>query len=451
MSVASAGRRDPDVRSDLWVELELRKSGGIELDIKSKVDFMYGEANRKLVLDTLKTLGVQHAHVTIEDTGALPFVIMARLEAAVRRSSVIAQRSSLPPCLPEPGPSFALPSARDRWRRSRLYLPGNEPKFMLNVRIHQPDAVILDLEDSVPAEDKDAALLLVRNALVALDFGTCERMVRMNPLPAGLDEVEVLVHAGINVILIPKCESAEQAKEVDARISSSLAPRPSPPVPDVWLMPIVETCEGMFNAAAIAKASPRIVALTYGMEDYIADLGGIKTPAGLESLWARSQVVNAAKAAGVQAIDTVFADIEDMDALRASCRAAKELGFEGKGCIHPRQVQVVNDEFTPSATEIERAQRIVLAFKEAQAQGRNVVALGSKMIDPPVVQRAQRTIAMAVSFGRLPADWASTPVTPSARSDGGEATQSESRGLSGEIPPIATPSLRRNDKKDKGD
>jgi len=459
VSVASAGRRDPDVRSDLWVELELRKSGGIELDIKSKVDFMYGEANRKLVLDTLKTLGVQHAHVTIEDTGALPFVIMARLEAAVRRAeghdrdpSGVSDRVPCRSCLPAPGPSFALPSARDRWRRSRLYLPGNEPKFMLNVRIHQPDAVILDLEDSVPAEDKDAALLLVRNALVALDFGACERMVRINPLPAGLNEVEALVHAGVNVILIPKCESAEQVKEVDARVSSALssfANRHSSF--DTYLMPIVETCEGMFRAREIAGASPRIVALTYGLEDYILDLGGIKTPAGLESLWARSQVANAAKAAGVQVIDTVFADIDDMDALRTSCRAAIELGFEGKGCIHPRQVQVVNDEFTPSADEIEEAQRIVLTLKEAQAQGRNVVALGSKMIDPPVVERALRTIAMAISFGRLPADWASTPVTPSARSDGGEATQSESRGLSGEIPPIATPSLRRNDKKDKGD
>jgi citrate lyase subunit beta/citryl-CoA lyase len=414
MSVVSAGRRGPDVRSDLWVDLELRSSGGIELDIKSKVDFMYGEANRKLVLDTLKTLGVQHARVAIEDTGALPFVITARLEAAVRRSSFITQRSSLPTCLPQPGPSFAHPSARDRWRRSRLYLPGNEPRFMLNARIHKPDAVILDLEDSVPATDKDAALLVVRNALYALDFGDCERMVRINQLPGGLDEVEPLVLAGVNVILIPKCESAEQVKEVDARISSTLAPRPSSPAPDVWLMPIIETCEGMFLAREIAKASPRVVALTYGLEDYILDLGGIKTPAGLESLWARSQVANAAKAVGVQAIDTVFADIEDMDALRQSCRSAKELGFEGKGCIHPRQVLVVNEEFTPSAAEIEKAQRIILAFKEAQAQGRNVVSVGSKMIDPPVVERALRTIAMAVSLGCVAADWNESSVTLSA-------------------------------------
>jgi citrate lyase subunit beta/citryl-CoA lyase len=407
-SISCAGRRGPDVRSDLWVELEPRASGGIELAIKSKVDFMYGEANRQLAQYTLKTLGVRHARVDIEDAGALPFVIMARLETAVRRalSEVQSPKSRVSPCLPGPSPSFALPSARDRWRRSRLYLPGNEPKFMLNARIHKPDAVILDLEDSVPLADKDAALLVVRNALYALDFGDCERMVRINQLPAGLAEIDELVPAGANVILIPKCESADQVKEVDARVSSALSSfvlRHSSF--DVFLMPIIETCEGMFKAREIAGASPRVVALTYGLEDYILDLDGVKTPAGLESLWARSQVANAAKAAGVQAIDTVFADIEDIDALRASCRSAKELGFEGKGCIHPRQVEVVNDEFTPSAEEIDKAQTIVLAFREAQTQGRNAVCVGSKMIDPPVVQRALRTIARAISFGRLPADW----------------------------------------------
>ena len=286
---------------------------------------------------------------------------------------------------------------------------------MLNARIHKPDAVILDLEDSVPHEDKDAALLVVRNALYALDFGDCERMVRINPLPAGLDEIDALVPAGVNVILIPKCESAEQARAVDARISSALSSFVNRHTSfDVFLMPIVETCEGMFKAREIAGASPRIVALTYGLEDYILDLGGVKTPAGLESLWARSQVVNAAKAAGVQAIDTVFADVEDMDALRASCRAAKELGYEGKGCIHPRQVEVVNEEFTPSPAEIEKAQEIVLAFREAQAQGRNVVSVGSRMIDPPVVQRARRIIAIAVSLGRLSVDWNESSVTLSA-------------------------------------
>ena len=396
MSTVAAGRRGPDIRSDLWVELELRDSGGIELGVKSKVDFMYGAANRSLILDVLKALGVAHARVAVEDAGALPFVIAARFEAAVRRAL---PGKDAPEWLLEPGPSFAQPSARDRWRRSRLYLPGNEPKFMLSARLHLPDAVILDLEDSVPPSDKDAALILVRNALRALDFGGCERMVRINQLPRGLDEVEPLVRAGANLLLIPKCEDDDEVEAVAERIDKAGGET------DVWLMPIVETCRGMFKAHKIARASDRVVALTWGLEDYIADLGGTKTAAGFESLWARSQVVNAARAAGVQAIDTVFGDVDDLAALDQSCRAAKELGFEGKGCIHPRQVAVVNRSFTPAPDEVERAQRIVLAFRDAEARGLGAVAIGSKMIDAPVVRRALRTIELAIACGCLAADW----------------------------------------------
>jgi citrate lyase subunit beta/citryl-CoA lyase len=394
----TTGRRGPDVRSDMWVELELRDSGGIELAVKSKVDFMYGEANRTLILDVLRALGVAHARVAVEDTGALPMVIAARVEAAVRRAL---PGKDLPEWLPEPGPSFARPSVRDRWRRSRLYLPGNEPRFMLSARLHAPDAVILDLEDSVPPPDKDAALLLVRNALRALDFGDCERMVRLNQLPRGLDEVEPLVRAGANLLLIPKCEDDDEVEAVAERIEASAGGKDCA----VWLMPIIETCRGMFKASKIARASDRVVALTWGLEDYIADLGGVKTAAGLESLWARSQVVNAARAAGVQAIDTVFGDVDDLAALAESCRAARELGFEGKGCIHPRQVAVVNQSFTPTPDEVARAQRIVLAFRDAEARGLGVVTVGSRMVDAPVVKRALRTIELAVVSGCLAADW----------------------------------------------
>jgi citrate lyase subunit beta/citryl-CoA lyase len=274
---------------------------------------------------------------------------------------------------------------------------------MLNARIHEPDAVILDLEDSVPPPDKDAALLLVRNALRTVDFGNCERMVRINQFPRGLDEVDAIVRAGANVLLIPKCENAGQVAEVDKRVTAALAG--GAVKHEVYLMPIVESCEGMFRARDIAGASRRVCALTYGLEDYIADLGGTKTAAGVESLWARSQVVNAAKAAGVQAIDTVFGDVGDMAALEASCLAARELGFEGKGCIHPRQIAVVHKAFTPTAAEIDKARRIVLAFNAAQAQGRAVVSVGSKMIDPPVVKRALKTIEMAVTCGCLSATW----------------------------------------------
>lgn len=399
-SVVSCGRSGPDVRSDIRVDIELRDSGGIAIELKSKVDFMYGEANRKLIADTLTALGVEHCRVTAEDSGALPLVITARIEAAVRRSRPGQDVREL---LPEPGPSFARPSKRDCWRRSRLYLPGNEPRFMLNARIHQPDGIILDLEDSVPAVDKDAALTLVRNALRGHDFGTCERMVRINQFPRGLDEVGPLVRAGVNLLLIPKCEDDDQVKEVDKAVGRAL--KADGAGRDVWLMPIIESCEGVFQARRIARASNRVVALTYGLEDYIADLCGVRTIEAVESLWARSQVANAARAAGVQPIDTVFANVDDLDALAASCRAARELGYEGKGCIHPRQLSVVHQAFTPSADEIDRARRIVLGFKAARAQGRNVVSVGSKMIDPPVVKQALRTIAMAVACGCLAADW----------------------------------------------
>jgi citrate lyase subunit beta/citryl-CoA lyase len=399
-TTATCGRRGPDIRSDCWIELELRDTGGIDVQIKSKVDFMYGEANRKLIADTLAQLGADHCRITIEDTGALPFVLAARIETAVRRAL---PGRPVPEVLPEPGPSFNRPSARDCWRRSRLYLPGNEPRFFLNARIHRPDAVILDLEDSVPEPDKDAALILVRNALRGHDFGDCERMVRINQLPRGLAEVEPLVRAGVNLILIPKCENEDEVEAVSKFVDKTLKAEDAKR--DVWLMPIIETCEGVFRARKIARASERIVGLTYGLEDYIANLGGIRTPEGLESLWARSQIVNAARSAGVQPIDTVFANVDDLGALAASCRAARELGFEGKGCIHPRQIPVVHEAFTPSAEEIDRARRIVNGFHEAQARGRSVVSVGSKMIDPPVVKQAQRIIAMAVACGCLKADW----------------------------------------------
>jgi citrate lyase subunit beta/citryl-CoA lyase len=147
------------------------------------------------------------------------------------------------------------------------------------------------------------------------------------------------------------------------------------------------------------------VALTIGLEDYTADIGTQRTNEGRESFWARSVVVNAARAAGVQPIDTVFSDVADMEGLLASVLEAKSLGFDGKGCIHPRQIEVIHRGFTPSAAEIDKAKKIVVAFEEAQKRGLSVVSLGSKMIDPPVVKRAQRTVELAVAAGALAANW----------------------------------------------
>jgi citrate lyase subunit beta/citryl-CoA lyase len=274
---------------------------------------------------------------------------------------------------------------------------------MINAGLHGPDGVILDLEDSVHPAEKDAARLIVRNALRQVDFMGAERMVRINQGETGLGDLEFLVPHNVHVILIPKCESGEQVKAVDDRIQAIRKARKVDS--EVYLMPIVESALGAIKAYEIATASPNVVALTIGLEDYTADLGTRRTNEGRESFWARSQVVNAARAARIQPIDTVFSDVRDMEGLRASVLEAKSLGFDGKGCIHPRQIKVINETFAPSAEEIDKAKRIVLAFEDAEARGLGVVALGSKMIDPPVVKRALHTIELAVAADKLDEDW----------------------------------------------
>ena len=397
--VAEAGRRGTDVRSDCWVKITPSTSGGIELSLKTKVEVMYGDATRQLVHDALTKLGVANARVEMEDAGALPWVQMARLEAAVRRlhPQGTTAVSAVSECLPPWQPGTQSETQRDRFRRSRLYLPGNEPKFMLNAGLHEPDCVILDLEDSVAPLMKDEARLLVRNALRSIDFRGSERMVRINQGERGLIDLDFIVPHNIHVILIPKVEDPEQVRQMDARIAANLKKhdikRP------VYIMPIVESALGAIKAYEIAIASKNICGLAIGLEDYTADLGTQRTNEGRESFWARCQVVNAARAAGVQPIDTVFSDVGDMEALKASVLEAKGLGFEGKGCIHPRQIRPIHEAFAPAAAELEKARKIVAAFKDAEERGLGVVSLGTKMIDPPVVKRALHVVKLAEALG----------------------------------------------------
>jgi len=390
-----AGHYGPDVRSDLQVRIEPGSSGGIRVDLASRVEPYYGDLIRRQAEEVCEALGVRHAHLEIHDEGALPFVIAARIEAAVRRTGLGEGTRVLPDriALPEP-------SARDRMRRSRLYVPGSEPKYFINAALYGADGVILDLEDSVHASEKDAARLLVRNALRAVDFLHCERMVRIDQLPSGLDDLNEIVPEGPDLILIPKVENAVQVLEVSRRISEIKGDyglsRP------IWLMPILESALGIEHAFEVANASEEIAAITVGLEDYTADLGVVKTSSGAESLYARQRIVNAAHAAGVQAIDSVYGDVGDVDGLRAWGINSRALGFEGMGCVHPLQIPVIHEAFAPSQIEIEKAKRIVAAYDDARAKGLGVVSLGSKMIDPPVVQRALKLMTRAKAMGLVP-------------------------------------------------
>ncbi len=396
---SSAGKRGESIRSDCYFEIKMKNSGGIKINLLSKVDTMYGTAIKKQINEICSFYKLDNAEILMEDSGALPFTIAARFELAIKK------------LMPETITEYLLPfnrknnykSSKDRLRRSRLYLPGNEPKFFINAGLHSPDGIILDLEDSVAAMEKEAAQLLVRNALRSVDFYGAERMVRINQLPKGCADLKYIVPHNVHVILIPKCESADQVIQIEKE--TNRLKREYRVKNEIYFMPIIESALGVIKAYEIASASENNCALAIGLEDYTADLGTQRTNEGKESIFARQMLVNAAKAAGIQAIDTVFSDVGDMEGLRQSVIEAKSLGFEGKGCIHPRQIQVVHEAFAPSAEEIAKAKKIVLAFDEAEKKGLGVVSLGSKMIDPPVVKRALRTIDLAIMNGLLSKEW----------------------------------------------
>jgi citrate lyase subunit beta/citryl-CoA lyase len=274
---------------------------------------------------------------------------------------------------------------------------------MLNAGLHSADGIILDLEDSVAAAKKDEARILVRNALRQVDFRGAEKMVRINQGERGLEDLHYIIPYNVNLILIPKCETPARVKLVDREVNE--IKRKNKLNDPVYLMPIIESALGVENSFEIAKSSGNVVAMAIGLEDLTADLGVPRSDEGKESLYARTRLVNAAKAAGIQPIDSVFPDVGDMEALRHYVNISKALGFEGMGCIHPRQIAVIRNGFAPEEAEIEKAKKIFLAFEEATAKGMGVVSLGTKMIDPPVVARAQKTINLAVKLGLLSENW----------------------------------------------
>ncbi len=394
--ITFSGNKGDDVRSDCYIEVSFHRGKENIVHLQSRVESLYGNSIRELCHEIFDFYGVKNVIAEILDTGALPFVIAARLEAALKKL-IDDKRDFLFELLPQN--SYQTP--KDKHRRSRLYLPGNNPKLMINAGIHSADGIILDLEDSVSPDKKEEARILVRNALCQVDLYGAERMVRINQGTNGIADLRCIVPYNVNLILIPKCEKPSQIHGVEEEISRILGKEND----SIHLMPIVESALGVENAYHIASASPNIVAMAIGLEDYTADIGVLRTDEGRESFVARSRIVNAACAAGIQPIDSVFSDFEDLDALANNVRDSKALGFVGMGCIHPRQVKVVNEFFAPDEKEIEKAKRIVFAFHKAQKEGKAVVAVGSKMVDPPVVKRAIQIIDDAIATRKLAKNW----------------------------------------------
>jgi len=229
--ISSAGNYGKEIRSDCKVTIELTKSGGLKIDLASKVKEYFGDQIMSLAKKELKFFDIKNANILIEDRGALDYVITARIESAIKQVSDTKKKYLLP-IIPE----NTNQTMKDYHRRSRLYLPGNTPKLALNAGIHKPDGIILDLEDSVaPAKKKEAAIL-VRNALRSVNFYGAERMVRINQLPMGLDDLDHIVPHNVNLILVPKCETAKQIEKVNSKIEKIKKEKKLKY--NIWLMPL---------------------------------------------------------------------------------------------------------------------------------------------------------------------------------------------------------------------
>ena len=390
---ASCGYSGPKVKSDCEISYE-DTNDELRVAVTPEVS---KEILEKAVRDTAARMGISRGTVEVEDCGAAPFVAAARFEAAAR--AVLGNNFPLlPPAL------HIEPSGRNIPRRSRLYVPGNRPRFMEKAMSAGADAVILDLEDSVAPNRKFEARIMVAHALANLDFCGMEVMVRINQGEYAIDDLEWIVPQAVQHILIPKVEISDQVSIVRDMVEkiSELCGRES----GVWLMPIIESPLGVFNALDIARSVPdESAALTLGLQDLSAELGVIPTAEGTESFTARSLIVLAARAAGLQPIDTVYADVKNEEGLRESVRRAKVLGFVGKGCIHPGQVPIINEGFMPGSEALDKARRIVMAMEKAASEGLGAVALGSKMIDPPVAKQAQVIMDNAIRLGLISINW----------------------------------------------
>lgn len=290
-------------------------------------------------------------------------------------------------------------------RRSLLYVPGNMPGMLQNIPVFEADVVMIDLEDAVPLQEKDAARLLARNFLRSYTDRNKEMFVRINGLdtPYALDDLREILPALPDGIRLPKADNPEVVERLDTLLTEQ-EEHLGLEIGHFKIIPSIESAQGVLNSVLTAVSSPRLVALAFGAEDFTASMEIDRTKTGEELFSARTQIVWAAKAAGLQVIDTIFPDVNDMEALRAETALIKRLGFTGKSLVNPRQIEIIHEVFRPTAKEIEHALEVMDAIKRAREMGTGVISLKGRMVDAPVVTRAARVLKTAIAFGMIDFD-----------------------------------------------
>ena len=290
-------------------------------------------------------------------------------------------------------------AVKDRLRRTMMFLPGNNPSMITDAHIYGPDSVMIDLEDATSVTQKDAARFLVSEALKAIDYKTTERVVRINGLdtPFGADDIRAVVKAGVDVIRLPKTDTPDDIIAVDKLITE--VEKEIGREGQTLMMAAIESARGVLNAKEIALASPRMMGIALGAEDYVTNLKTSRSKHGWELYYAREAIVLAARNAGIYCFDTVYSDVNNMEGFKQEVQFIKDLGFDGKSCIHPKQVRAVHEIYTPTPKEIVKALRVINGAKEAEAKGSGVISVDGKMVDAPIIARAYRVLELAKASG----------------------------------------------------
>ena len=285
----------------------------------------------------------------------------------------------------------------ERLRRTMMFVPGANAAMLRDAPLYGADSIMFDLEDAVSLKEKDSARVLVHSALKTFDYGNIEIVVRINALDAGgAEDIEAMVLAGVDVIRLPKTETAQDIIDVEAVITE-VEQQNDIPVGTTKMMAAIESAEGVLNAPAIAKSSTRLIGIALGAEDYVTNMKTRRHPDGQELFFARSMILHAARAAGIAAIDTVYSDVDNTEGFEAEVRLIKQLGFDGKSVINPRQIPLVNTIYAPTEKEIQNAKEVIRGIREAEAKGSGVISVNGKMVDKPIVERAERVIALALA------------------------------------------------------
>ena len=287
-------------------------------------------------------------------------------------------------------------------RRALLYMPGDDNRKIQKATTLGVDSICMDMEDGVALNRKAEARSTIAQALQSLDFGSSERLARINAIGSGyeIDDINAVVPARPDGIVIPKVEFAEQVRWVSKEITA-IEKKNRWPARNIRLLVVVETARGIVNLAQIASASPRLEAIIFGAEDFAGDIGAIRTPEAWEVFYARSAVATHAAAFGLQAIDMVYVNFHDQEGLRKEALTGAQMAFAGKQVIHPNQVQPVQEAFTPGDEAIAQAVRVMEAFTKHQQAGVGAFALDGKMVDAPIVKTAERVVALARAAGKI--------------------------------------------------